>query len=181
MGVDPAVEEAAHGLDRALQPASFDELWERHATRAMQLAGLLTGNVTQAEDAVAEAFARVFPRWQRGKVEAFWPYLRTALVNQVRGTARRSRTAALWRLGQAPTVDAPSAEQDIAERAELAVALRQLAPLQRRALVLRFFEDLSEADTAQLLGCSVGTVKSSTSRGLAQLRALLQEGGSHAG
>lgn len=176
MGMDPAVEEAADGLVRAAEPACFDELWDRHAARAMQLAGLLTGDAAAAEEVVAEAFARVLPRWRSGSVDAFWPYLRTAVVNQVRGRARKARSARLWRQRQPAPTGSASPEHDVAERAALAGALARLAPLQRRALVLRYFEDLSEADTARLLGCGVGTVKSSTSRGLARLRELLAEG-----
>jgi RNA polymerase sigma-70 factor (sigma-E family) len=176
MGVDPMVEEVAGGSAPAGEPVSFDHLWQRHSDRAMQLAGLLTGDRTHAEEVVAEAFARVLPRWRSGTVDDFWPYLRTAIVNQVRGRARRARSATLWRERQQPPSGSPSAEHEIAERAALAVALGTLPPVQRRALVLRYFEDLSEADTAMLLGCGVGTVKSSTSRGLARLRQLLTDG-----
>jgi RNA polymerase sigma-70 factor (sigma-E family) len=140
------------------------------------LAVLLCGDRSVAEDVVAEAFARVLPRWRRGVVEEFWPYLRTAVVNQVRNNSRRSRSAIAWRHRQPDPPVAQSAEHGVAERAVLGAALAGLAPMQRRALVLRFFEDLSEAEAARLLGCSVGTVKSSASRGLARLRDVLANG-----
>ena len=174
MGVDPTVEAARLPVHET-EPLGFADLWDRHSARAMQLAGLLTGNASAAEDVVAEAFARVYPKWRRGSVDAFWPYLRTAIVNQVRGQARRRLSVQRWQNRQAATPGVASPELEVAERAALAGALGQLPPAQRRALILRYFEDLSEADTARLLGCGVGTVKSSTSRGLARLREVLAE------
>lgn len=174
MGVDPAVE-AARLTVHETEPLGFAELWDRHSARAMQLAGLLTGDASAAEDAVSEAFARVLPKWQRGGVHEFWPYLRTAIVNQVRGQARRAWSVKRWQGRQRAASGVASPEIEVTERSALAGALGQLPLAQRRALVLRYFEDLSEADTARLLGCGVGTVKSSSSRGLARLRELLAE------
>jgi len=174
MGVDPAVEAAPVPVHEA-EPLGFAGLWDRHAARAMQLAGLLTGNALAAEDVVSEAFARVYAKWRHGGVEAFWPYLRTAIVNQVRGQARRRLSVQRWQGRQSQPSGFASPEAEVAERTALAAALDELPPAQRRALVLRYFEDLSEAETARLLGCGVGTVKSSTSRGLARLREVLAE------
>lgn len=174
-GVDPLTAPATPP-NTPLARAGFDALWEQYAGRALQLAVLLCGDRSAAEDVVAEAFARVLPRWRRGTVEDFWPYLRTAVLNQNRANSRRSRSALLWRRGQPNAPASPPADLGVAERALLAEALRALAPLQRKALVLRYFEDLSEADTASVLGCSVGTVKSSASRGLARLRDVLGNG-----
>jgi len=174
MGLDPAVE-AARLPVHDTEPLGFDALWDRHAGRAMQLAGLLTGSSSVAEDVVAEAFARVLPKWRRGGVEAFWPYLRAAIVNEVRGRARRALTVRRWQDRQRDAVGVASPEIEVTERRALALALGQLPPVQRRVVVLRYFEDLSEAETARLLGCGVGTVKSSTSRGLARLREVLAE------
>ena len=158
------------------QVDGFDALYSQHVTHAMQLAGLLCGSREQAEDAVAEAFSRVLPRWRAGAVEAFWPYLRIAVVNQLRGQARRDATE----LRRAPNASAPQStppeDERVAERSRLAAALGELPAAQRHAVVLRYFEDLSEAEAAALLGCSVGTVKSNASRGVARLRTLLADG-----
>jgi RNA polymerase sigma factor (sigma-70 family) len=101
----------------------------------------------------------------------FGPYLRTAVVNEFRSRLRREARAP--ELG--PVVEVEDLSELVADRAALADALRRLPDRQRAAIVLRYFEDLPERDTAELLGCSVGTVKSSVSRGLARLRDLLEE------
>jgi RNA polymerase sigma-70 factor (sigma-E family) len=150
---------------------TFDELYGRHATPALRLAVLLVGDRARAEDLVAEAFARVLPRWRKGEVLDFGPYLRTAVVNEFRSRLRREARAP--ELG--PVVEVEDLSELVADRAALADALRRLPDRQRAAIVLRYFEDLPERDTAELLGCSVGTVKSSVSRGLARLRDLLEE------
>jgi RNA polymerase sigma-70 factor (sigma-E family) len=151
---------------------TFDELYDRHATPALRLAVLLVGDRDRAEDIVAEAFTRVLPRWRLGEVVDFGPYLRAAVVNEFRGRLRRE--------ARVPDQPAPAIEPDdlaglVADRAALLEALRGLPGRQRAAIVLRYFEDLAERDTAELLGCSVGTVKSSVSRGLLRLRELLEE------
>lgn len=174
-GVDPLAALTARS-DRNLARAGFDALWEQHAGRALQLAVLLCGDRSVSEDVVAEAFSRVLPRWRRGGIADFWPYLRTAVINQSRANSRRSRSAISWRRRQPNPPPSQSAEHGLVERAVIGAALAALAPMQRNALVLRYFEDLSEAEAARLLGCSVGTVKSSASRGLARLREVLGNG-----
>lgn len=149
-------------------------LYDRYLDRALGLAGLLCGDRERAEDAVAEAFVRVLVRWRDGAVESFWPYLRTAVVNEVRGQHRRTEVAdRYWRRSRLELVAAESGS--VVERTYLADCLGQLPHRQRLAVVLRHLEDLSEAETARLMGCSVGTVKSNTSRGIALLRELLTE------
>jgi RNA polymerase sigma-70 factor (sigma-E family) len=150
---------------------TFDELYGRHATPALRLAVLLVGDRVRAEDLVAEAFARVLPRWRKGEVLDFGPYLRTAVVNEFRSGLRRESRAP--KLG--PVDEVEDLSDLVADRAALTDALRRLPDRQRAGIVLRYFEDLSERDTAELLGCSVGTVKSSVSRGLTRLRELLEE------
>ncbi len=160
-------------VGRVSDPADFDALYSTFAGRAMKLAGLLCGHRERAEDAVAEAFVLVLPRWQAGVVVEFWPYLRTAVVNQLRGLARRDDTAERWRQRSQLTEPMTSTDAVVVERDHVAQLLRELPERQRLAVVLRFFEDLSEIDTAAVMGCSVGTVKSATSRGVARLREVL--------
>jgi RNA polymerase sigma factor (sigma-70 family) len=133
---------------------------------------MLCGNREEAEDAVAEAYARVWPRFRAGTLREPLPYLRTAVVNQVRGGLRKrmlqrreeQRQKVDWR-------DGVSAERIVDDREVLSSALHRLPAGQRTIVVLRFYEDMSEQDVATLLGVPVGTVKSRCSRGLAALRA----------
>ena len=153
----------------------YDVLYDHHLDRALGLAMLLCDSRERAEDAVAEVFIRVLPKWRGGMVNDFWPYLRTAVVNQIRGHARRAVVAdRFWRSTRADEAIAPG-DDSIVERTRLATALEGLPHRQRHAVVLRYLEDLSEAETAELMGCSVGTVKSSASRGVARLREVLTE------
>jgi RNA polymerase sigma-70 factor (ECF subfamily) len=153
---------------------AFAALVTEHHARLARLAHLLCSNREQAEDAVAEAYAKVWPRFRRGQVEHPPVYLRAAVVNQVRGGLRRrllerreeQRQQVDWRAGVSP-------ERDIEERALLEPALRQLPAAQRAVIVLRFYEDLSEEEIATLLEVPVGTVKSRCARALRQLRTLV--------
>jgi RNA polymerase sigma-70 factor (sigma-E family) len=107
-------------------------------------------------------------------------YVRRAMVNQRNNIWRRIASRELI-TGMLPEQSAPDPAAGLAERAELLAALGRLPRRMRAVLVLRYWEDLSEVDTAAILGCSVGTVKSQASRGLARLREYLQpEPGSYA-
>jgi RNA polymerase sigma-70 factor (sigma-E family) len=157
--------------DRA---ASFAMVFEEYHHRALRFAGLLYGDRTRAEDAVSEAFARIWRRYQRGDVEAMWPYLRTALSNGFRTGLRRRVLERREEERQAHRpITVSNREGRLDDRAVLLAALQQLPERQRAAVVLRYFEDLSEADTAAILGCSIGTVKASVSRGLSRLHGIL--------
>ena len=83
--------------DASASADAFDVLYAEHAQRALRLAGLLCGHRERAEDAVAEAFVKVLPKWQAGDVEDFWAYLRSAIVNEVRSGHRRRGVADRWR------------------------------------------------------------------------------------
>jgi RNA polymerase sigma factor (sigma-70 family) len=139
------------------------------------LAFVLCGDRHVAEDVAAEAFARVWPHWRAGRVADDRSYLRKAVVNEVRSRWRRRaverREERRHRVEPAAT---PAAERggdhDVVVR-----AMATLPASQRAVIALRFLEDLSEAETAQLLDMRVGTVKSQTSRALARLRLVLDE------
>ena len=129
-----------------------------------------------ADDLVAEALARTLPKWQAGRIDDLPAYLRRVLIRlasrrwHVRNLGR-DRAPALRRTGVAPADHA----ETIAERDRTQRAVRAL-PARRRAVVaLRFDEDLTEARIAEILGISVGTVKSQLSKALAQLRRELEE------
>jgi RNA polymerase sigma-70 factor (sigma-E family) len=146
------------------------ELYAAHAPDATRLAYLLTGDRPLAEDLVHEAFVRLFGRFRDLRnPDAFGAYLRTTVVNLARSHFRRRRVERgyLDRAGREPNV---KPEVDVAGREELWRALQGLRPRQRAAIVLRYYEDLTESQTAEVLGCAVGTVKSLVSRGIEQLR-----------
>jgi RNA polymerase sigma-70 factor (sigma-E family) len=159
----------------------FDAYVRANATRLVRSAFLLTGDHHLAEDLVQTALAKVAPRWpaivSRGDPT---PYVRTVIVRAAVAWGRRH-----WR-AEVPTAAPPDAagpdtEAGTAERARLRAALLSLPLRQRGAVVLRYYEDLSEADAAAVLRCSVGTIKSQSARGLAKLRAALGEGGAAQG
>lgn len=159
---------------RSVSREGLDELFQQHADGAFRLAYLLTGDRGVAEDLVQDAFVRLCGRFAHiRRREAFGSYLRQTVVNLCRGHHRRryverlftQRSRAGKRHDQIPDVEA---------RSELMDALASLPERQRAAVVLRHYTDLSERQVAEILDCSVGNVKSLTSRGLSSLRARLE-------
>jgi len=150
---------------------AFAEVFSAEHGRALRLAYLMCADAERSQDVVADAFARMYPHWRRGRVTDPGSYVRRAVVNGVRGGFRHRaierREEAKWSgegRGQRDAAD------DVVDRDAVRHALASLPPRQRAAVVLRYFEDLSEADTAAALGVSVGTVKAHVSRGLDRLR-----------
>lgn len=164
------------GREPSGQPVSrdkqaFSRVVEAEHQRALRLACLLAANRDAAEDAVAEAFARTFPRWQAGQVEQVGPYLRQAVHNEVKNqwrATRRRRRYEEHRRGDHRGPVTP-AGQTTARHALLDL-LDRLPSRQRAAVVLRYYADCSEADTATLLGCRPGTFKPLVARALTTLR-----------
>lgn len=154
--------------------ASFTAVFSAHHAEAVRLAYLLTGDADRAEDVVADAMAKVWRAWERGRVRQPRAYIRRAVVNEANSRFRRlrlERREAERRTGDHRGTRAH--DDQLADAALVAAALRQLPARQRQAIVLRYYGDLSEAEAAEAMGCSVGTVKSSVSRGLARMRGLL--------
>jgi len=154
---------------------SADESIRGHLLAALRLARMLVGDNSAAEDIAAESVARLLAARKRARVDNDAAYLRRIVVNQVIGRRRRSTTEQRFAHRFASAPSSADAGDQIVGRAALAAALDQLAPRQRAVLVLRYYEDLSEAAVAELLHIPVGTVKSNASRGLEDLRRLLTE------
>lgn len=173
-GLGRADRDERRGATLARDEQAFAGVFDEEHDRAMRLACLLAGDRDLAEDAVAEAFVRTFERWRAGKIDRVGPYLRQAVVNQIknqrRSLARRRRHEERKRAddrGQPPTAER------VAARETVEALLERLPYRQRAAIVLRYYEELSEAETAEALGCRCGTVKSLVSRGMDALRAHL--------
>ncbi|HSJ50196.1 MAG TPA: SigE family RNA polymerase sigma factor, partial [Actinomycetota bacterium] len=154
----------------------LEELYRTHAPDALRLAFLLTGDRAMAEDLAQDAFVKVLGRFHdlRNR-DAFWWYLRRTVVNLSKSHFRRRKVERAWLDRQRPDVVVPAVGDDLGDRDRLRRALMTLRPEQRAAIVLRHYEDLSEADTAEALGVAVGTVKSMVSRGMERLRTELGE------
>ncbi|MFF5176834.1 SigE family RNA polymerase sigma factor [Micromonospora sp. NPDC000316] len=150
---------------------TFHEFVVHRSPALSRTAYLLTGDHQLAEDLLQSALARTYRHWRRirgGDPEA---YVRRVMYHQQVSWWRRRRLTE--RLESHPT-DRPGDDhsESTALRLSLAAALRQLTPRQRAVIVLRFYEDLTEAQVAEVLGCSVGTVKRHGHDAIHRLRAI---------
>ena len=159
---------------RHIADDGFGEVFVEHHGSVLKLAVLLCGDRHVADEITADVFARVLPKWRTGSVENPLQYLRRAVVNEVRSRHRRRfhERRAIARYSTQINAETESPETD---RDPLLAALAQLPVRQRTVVVLRYHDDVSEADVAQILGVSVGTVKTHSSRALAHLRRILEE------
>jgi RNA polymerase sigma-70 factor (sigma-E family) len=156
---------------RGVPGGDFDSYVALKAGHLLKLAYLLTGNAADSEELVQESLTRLFLAWPR-VVEANDrdAYVRRVVVNTNQRRFRRRRVTEL--LGQVGEPYGPGNQESMVEdRQHLAHLLGELPHRQRLVVVLRYYEDLAEAVVADLLGCSVGTVKSQASKALAKLRA----------
>jgi RNA polymerase sigma-70 factor (sigma-E family) len=159
---------------RAADDADFSSFVAASSRRLLRSAFLITGDVAEAEDLLQTALERAYRRWpsirRKDVPEA---YVRKMLVTTAidAGRRRKHRSAPLDE-DQLPGMHDPAVE-GLAGRAALLSCVRELPAGQRAVLVLRYFDDLTEADTARVLGCTVGTVKSQHARAMARLRVLV--------
>jgi RNA polymerase sigma-70 factor (sigma-E family) len=153
----------------------FEAFVRARSSALLRTSVLLTGDVHHGQDLLQEALWRTHRHWSAASdnPEA---YVRTVLVNlshdRYRRAVRRVRETVLNATASYSSNDAVA---ELVERQELFQALRALPARQRATLVLRFWEDLSIQQTADLLGCSTGTVKSTTSKALLRLRDLISD------
>jgi RNA polymerase sigma-70 factor (sigma-E family) len=166
--------------ERSDRDQMVSRLFDEHYRGLCRLAGLLLGDPAAAEEVVQEAFLRTFSGWWRVRhpERAQW-YLRTSVVNLCRSRMRRRTTEdrgnrVTWSSSQGD-VSEDGADRNV-EALTLVALVRQLPPRQRDAVVLRYYEDLPEAEIARVLGCAVGTVKSQLSKARANLASALAEG-----
>ena len=174
----PCVPSPRSARRRSIPSDALDAAIEAHHRRLTGLAYVMCGNRELAEDLVAEAYARVWPKVRDREVDALLPYLRRAVVNQVQGSRRRRRLERreIERRRGEPSGSADRFEGEVDDQLSLLPALLRLPIDQRAVIVLRHVEDLSESETAAALGVPEGTVKSRLARGLASFRELLEEG-----
>ena len=151
--------------------AGFVEMLGAELPRLQRVARLLVGSGEVADDLVAEAIARTLPKWRSGTVADPAAYVRRVLVNLANRRWRRRRLslrsdhfALDW------TPQSADHTTDSAERDRTLCAVHRLPVRRRAVVVLRYYDDMSEAAIASVLGISVGTVKSTLSRALEQLR-----------
>ena len=154
-------------------PEGYAEFVRDRGPSLARVAFLLTGDRYLAEDLLQAALARAALRWRgiRSNPDA---YVRRILYTERVGWWRRRRVAESLS-GDVPHAAAPYDPDAVERRLLLRQALSKLTARQRAVLVLRFYEDLSEQPTADVLGVAVGTVKSQTRHALARLRALAPE------
>ncbi len=164
-------------LSSASAKAEFEEFFRRHHRELARLAYSMTGNRTEADDVVGDAFASAWERWDRVQAaDSPLAYVRKIVVNL---SVERVRTAVRDR--QRHRLMTPLTRwfyhsPDIGGAVDLQAAVLALPPGRRACVVMRHVLDLPEEEVARTLGISLGTVKSQTSKGLSQLRSQLAPG-----
>jgi RNA polymerase sigma-70 factor (sigma-E family) len=147
----------------------FVRFVEDSSSRLIRAAFLLTGDRHRAEEATQAALVRTYARWSRVRRDDAYAYARKVMVNQTIDNWRRPiREYAIADLPEFPT--GQDVAEEVARRRWVVDALSTLSARERAVIVLRFYFDLSEIEVADELNVSVGTVKSTASRGLAKLR-----------
>ena len=161
---------------RAARDAAFVVFVEQASPSLLRTAWLLVGDHHAAHELVQAALVKTYVAWPRVRPESALAYARRILVNERTDTWRRRRGEVVVDEVPEPSRPAdPTASTD--ERDRLVRLLATLPEQQRRVVVLRYYTDLSEQTTAELLGVSVGAVKSAAHRGLATLRERLATSG----
>jgi len=153
----------------------FEEFAQARSLHLLRSAWLLCGDVHQAEDLVQETLAKVYVRWHRrvaGRIDNPAAYAQTTLVRTFL-SARRRRWSGELPYAEPPDGLHPDSDAETDLQLQVAEALSELAPADRAVLVLRYLEDRSVTEVAQLLGVSEGAVRNRSMRALDRLRPLL--------
>lgn len=158
--------------------AAVTEIFHHHYRRLVGLAGLMVDDRESAEEVVQDAFEALYRSWAALRdPQAAVAYLNRSVVNGSRSRLRRRMTERSYDVPEAGAVASPSAESlglDRTERDELLAAVRALPRRQREVMVLRYFLDLSEAEIADWLGISTGSVKTHASRAAGTLHTRME-------
>jgi RNA polymerase sigma-70 factor (sigma-E family) len=156
-------------MDQA-DEGEFAQFVREHQAALFRTAYLLHGDYQRAEDAVQSAFAKTYLRWSRVRsMEHPRAYVRKILVNDATSWWRRRSSHERVSMDDAP-MPVPVVDDDAPTHTATWQAILRLPPRQRAVIVLRYYEDLSEEQIAETLGCSRGTVKSQASAALTSLR-----------
>lgn len=155
----------------------LEALYVEHAPSALRFAFYLCGDREQARDLVQDAFARVAGRFSHlRRPDVFGTYLRRTIVNLHTSRLRRLRLERAYLAREASRPIANPEQPDTGERDEVWRAILSLPARQRAAIVLRFYEDLSEREAAEIVGCSVGALNQLVARATATLRERFRKG-----
>jgi RNA polymerase sigma-70 factor (sigma-E family) len=157
----------------AEREADFKDFYFANAGKLRRLAILMVGDADKAEDLSHDALLKAYKAWGRIRGEDPGPYVRQALINGCRNHLRRR--AVERRKAPAAPADAPDMSPSLVETMRVSAALSVLSPVRRAAVLLRFYEDMSLAEVADILGRPVNTVKSDIRRALEQLKPILEE------
>jgi RNA polymerase sigma-70 factor (sigma-E family) len=161
---------------RAADDAEFTAFVGAASRRLLRSAYLITGDLAEAEDLLQTALERAYRRWhwvrQKDLPEA---YVRRILFTSAVDAARGRKLSSGPLVEELLPGEPDPAIEGVSGRAALLNCVRALPGGQRAVLVLRYFDDLTEAETARTLGCSVGTVKSQHARAMARLRELIPQ------
>ena len=151
-------------------------LYAEHGLRLVRLAVIMLGDRAAAEDVVQDAFLGLYRRWD-SLADASHPlaYVRASVVNGCRSALRRRSRGAVGLFTDPPAESAEARALVSEEYRAVVAAIRRLPARQREALLLRYYLDMSEDETARAMGVSRGTVKSGTSRALAAIGRILKE------
>lgn len=155
------------------QPGSFTEFFEMASPYMVRLGYLLLGERSAAEDVAQDVLEEIYKRWPTLREESVLAYAHTAVVNRARSVGRRRAVASKFSAMLATPEAAPDTELN---DPWLWRRVQALPRRQREVVVLRYWCDLPEAEIANVLGVSAGTVKSSAHRALAQLGRVVREG-----
>jgi RNA polymerase sigma-70 factor (sigma-E family) len=159
-----------------LREVGFAGFVRENTPALLRTAYLLTGNGGHAEELVQDTLVRLYPKWDRvAAADVPLAYVRRSLANAYINQNRRASRREFAFEDVPERIDPHDALTQLADRDEIWAGLKLLSDRQRAALVLRFFEDLSDEQTAAALNCRVGTVRSLVSRGLAILREHMNE------
>ena len=159
-----------------IQPVSFADFVCRRRRDLLRFAMVLDGDAQRAEDLVGDVLAKAYEVWDRiGGLDHPYAYVRQMIVNEYLSWRKRLKRTTLHGDLEPYTAPVPDVAGVHAVRAELISRLRSLPRRQRAAVTLRYLEDLSHAEIADILGCSLGTVRSHISRALATLRVDMTE------